>query len=260
MKVISKSEIDSYDTASHCDKHGDFEVRFTPHFRQDQFFVNEWCPKCANEAKKRKDEEERIKQEKFQEERLLSNKISSGVPKRNVSLKFDDFNCLNEKQSAVKNKVTNWLNKFNEDKSTCPSMIITGSVGTGKTMLCSCIINSITEPYSRKGRMIKLIDMIRKLKDTWRRDSERTEIEMIEHFSNIPLLIIDEVGMSFDSDTEKMFIFDVIDGRYQNKLPTIIISNLNIEGIKNSIGERVVDRLRDGGGVLVGCDWGSFRK
>ncbi len=73
------------------------------------------------------------------------------------------------------------------------------------------------------------------------------------------LLIIDEVGSQFGSDTEKLFIFEIIDGRYQEMKPTILISNLDINGIKESIGERCVDRLREGGGSMIAFNWESSR-
>jgi DNA replication protein DnaC len=72
-------------------------------------------------------------------------------------------------------------------------------------------------------------------------------------------LIIDEVGMQFGSDTEKMIIFDIIDGRYNNMLPTILISNLELSEVKELIGDRSIDRLREDGGVVVAMKWASNR-
>ena len=56
-----------------------------------------------------------------------------------------------------------------------------------------------------------------------------------------------------------MFVFDVIDGRYRNMLPTIIASNLNMDGIKECVGERCVDRMREDGGKVVAFDFESQR-
>jgi DNA replication protein DnaC len=72
-------------------------------------------------------------------------------------------------------------------------------------------------------------------------------------------LIIDEVGVQFGSDTEKMIVFDIIDGRYSNMLPTILISNLALPDVKELIGERAIDRLREDGGVVVAMKWDSNR-
>jgi len=101
--------------------------------------------------------------------------------------------------------------------------------------------------------------LVRSLKATWARDSETTEEKLINYYTKIDLLVVDEVGSQFGSDTEKLFIFDIIDGRYQNMKPTVLISNLDIDGIKDAIGERCVDRLREGGGMMVAFDWSSSR-
>ena len=88
---------------------------------------------------------------------------------------------------------------------------------------------------------------------------ELREAGLIEFYSRLDLLVIDEVGVQFGSDTEKMFMFDIIDGRYQEMKPTILISNLAIEGIKKLMGERIIDRLREDGGKAVSFDWPSYR-
>ncbi len=132
-----------------------------------------------------------------------------------------------------------------------------GGVGTGKTLLASAILDSLVDDY--RCEIIKLIDLVRELKATWSKDSENTEENLINYYSNLDLLIIDEVGAQFGSDTEKLFIFDIIDGRYQEMKPTVLISNLDINGIKESIGERCVDRLREGGGSMIAFNWESSR-
>ncbi|MFO1612062.1 hypothetical protein QOT38_29945, partial [Pseudomonas aeruginosa] len=54
-------------------------------------------------------------------------------------------------------------------------------------------------------------------------------------------------------------LFSVIDGRYQNLMPTIVISNLKAEELPGALGERCVDRLRENGGIAVRFDWPSKR-
>ena len=56
-----------------------------------------------------------------------------------------------------------------------------------------------------------------------------------------------------------MFVFDVINGRYEEELPTVIISNLDVAGVKEIIGDRCIDRLRQDGGKVIAFDWESQR-
>ena len=49
---------------------------------------------------------------------------------------------------------------------------------------------------------------------------------MVAGFIRPDLLILDEVGVQFGSETEKMILFEIINGRYEQLKPTIVISNL----------------------------------
>ncbi len=62
------------------------------------------------------------------------------------------------------------------------------------------------------------------------------------------------------SDNEQHILFNVIDGRYQNALPTIIISNLTVEGVASYLGARSMDWLPEGGGRELQFLWESYRR
>ena len=73
------------------------------------------------------------------------------------------------------------------------------------------------------------------------------------------MLVIEEVGVQFGSETEKLFLFEIIDGRYNKMKSTVMISNLNIQGVKECVGERCIDRLREDGGSVIAFDYESQR-
>jgi len=239
-----------------CIKHGDYEVKYTETF-QNKIWVFDHCMICVSEN----DRKDKIRKEKEDADRDIENKkqrrenarVNAGISKRNLYKTFDDYICTNEGQTKAKNDCVRYVESFPTDKS----MIMVGGVGTGKTLLASAILDALVDKYD--CWMIKTIDMIRRIKSTWSKDSEKSEEDVINHFIKVDLLIIDEVGSQFGSDTEKLFIFDIIDGRYQDMKPTILISNLDINGIKEVIGERCVDRLREGGGSMIAFDWKSSR-
>ena len=103
------------------------------------------------------------------------------------------------------------------------------------------------------------MNLIRMYRATWKKDCDYSESDVINELTTVDLLVLDEVGVQYGSDSEKMFVFDVIDGRYRNMLPTIIASNLNMDGIKECVGERCVDRMREDGGKVVAFDFESQR-
>ncbi|VFR32492.1 DNA replication protein DnaC [plant metagenome] len=101
---------------------------------------------------------------------------------------------------------------------------------------------------------------MRSIKDTYRRDSKENEADAIARLVEPDLLVLDEVGVQFGSETEKMYLFEIINGRYEALKPTIVISNLAKDALTEYLGERVVDRLREGGGRMVIFDWPSYRR
>jgi DNA replication protein DnaC len=42
----------------------------------------------------------------------------------------------------------------------------------------------------------------------------------------------------------------IIDGRYGNERPTILISNLTAGELTASLGDSITDRMRQGGGII----------
>jgi len=238
-----------------CEKHGVYDYRYMPF--NNKFMVSEYCSKCADEdsaERKLRDEKEKAERDaRRKKEWRERSRVNAGISKRNLYKTFNDYICTNEGQSKAKNDCERFVKEFPCEKS----MIMVGGVGTGKTLLASAMLDSLVD--NNRCEIIKVIDLIRHLKSTWNKDSESTEEDLIKHFVKLDLLILDEVGSQFGSDTEKLFIFDIIDGRYQDMKQTVLISNLDINGIKDVIGERCVDRLREGGGSMIAFDWKSSR-
>lgn len=239
-----------------CDKHGEYEARYMK-MTGGKAFVSRYCPECAKESKREEEEKEKQKRMEWARERKIKGLLSSGVSKRNLGKVFSSFRVDNDGQQ----KALAASKQFVSDvcsSNPANNMFFIGSVGTGKTHLASSVIQEL---YDKKSvRMIRVIELIRILKETWQRGSENTERDVIEHFGGIDVLILDEVGIQFGSETERMFMFDIINTRYDNMLPTILISNLDINNLKEILGEQAVDRLREDGGKVLVFNWESQRK
>jgi DNA replication protein DnaC len=78
-------------------------------------------------------------------------------------------------------------------------------------------------------------------------------------FAQVDLLILDEVGVQFGTEFEKVIITDIINRRYSDMRPTIIMSNLTSDELSEYLGARVVDRMYEGGGGVLAFDWESYR-
>jgi len=106
---------------------------------------------------------------------------------------------------------------------------------------------------------LSCLDMIRLVRETWRRDSERTERDVLKLLGQrIDLLVIDEIGVQYGTDGEQTIVFEIIDRRYAEMRPTVLITNQDKQGFIGFVGERVADRLRQTHDWIP-FDWPSYR-
>ena len=191
------------------------------------------------------------------------------IPERYKFKTFDDFELAKdrdvfEKQSFVKKACLDIAAGLNRT-----GLIMCGKNGTGKTLLCSIILQAVIRSNpeieaayfglkSPKRLFTEAIKMVRMIKSSWTKGSTYSEQQAIEYFTKPTLLVIDELGVQYGSPVEAQFITEIINDRYNQNKPTILSGNLTINEIRDLIGDRVIDRFREGGKVLV-FDWDSYR-
>jgi len=140
----------------------------------------------------------------------------------------------------------------------CPLFLI-GPPGVGKTHLAAGIVRHVVlDTGGWTARMLSAREMVRKIRSSWRRDAEQTEEAVINEHACAGLLVVDELGLS-GSESELALLFDVLDQRYQRRLPVVLLSNLPMPDLRSTLGDRLFDRMREGSQVLA-CQWPSHRK
>lgn len=185
-------------------------------------------------------------------------RFKAGITKRLNGVTLNDFKINCNESSRAFAMCNEYLLKV-KDKTPVGGLILIGRCGTGKTMLASGMIEGLG--YSNfTSRMRTISSLVLELKESWRNDSQVSESELIQFYTNhVDFLVIDEIGCQRNSDTESLLLFNILDGRYNNMLPTVLVSNLSLQDFKNSIGERCYDRLKDDGGKIVAFNWESLR-
>lgn len=221
------------------------------------------CPECMKEQQDAQREQEAIEQRermmmnrKLHTEKLLG---ASGIPPRYLTRTFDNYRAESNKQERVLKAVQFYADTICGEKPTGAGLILAGRPGTGKTHLACALAAHAIHEKDMSPIFVTASKMIRKIRETYRRDAEHTEQEVINHLRDADLLVIDEVGIQRGTESEEHLLFEVINERNAFFKPTVLISNLNAAEMKAYIGERAMDRMREGGGKFISFDWDSYR-
>lgn len=237
-----------------CEKHGLYESLFV----RNEYWTG--CPSCSTEERERQAKEaEALRQKEFRERRAAQLLGRAAIPQRFSDRRLSNYAPQCEQAKKALAVAQAYADSFELILETGSSLIFCGGVGTGKTHLAVGIAHEVLAK-DKAAVFTSVMGAVRAVKETYSRDSQKSEGEVIKGFIWPDLLVLDEVGVQFGSDTEKLILFEIINGRYEAMKPTILISNLAKDALASFIGERAFDRLREGGGKLVAFDWPSYRK
>lgn len=249
----SKFEMTERFESSSCDEHGDYQQKITLLMGRE---IKTRCPEC-----------QRIQSEKYAAEKLAAEEIEKqarierrlnavGIPHRFRGKVFSNYIADTSSKKKALETANAFADNFQDHFERGTTAIFSGTPGTGKSHLALAIASQIMDRYT--AFYINALDAIRMVRDTWRRDSDQSETEVLKTFGEIDLLIIDEVGNQYGSEGEQVIMFDIINRRYRDMMPTILLSNLGQKGLKEYLGDRSFDRLREDG-IWVAFDWESYR-
>lgn len=217
------------------------------------------CAACtqAAEAKAKAAEEAKLREARKAQWELRIG--SAGIPERFQTRSLKSFVAETPAQASALQFAVEYADDFDQVLKTGRCALFVGKPGTGKTHLAVGIALRIMHRDNRTALFTTVQRAIRRIKDTWARDSEQTETQVIKSMTFPDLLILDEVGVQFGSKFEKDMLFDILNERYEKRRPTILLSNESEGDVREYLGARVFDRLREDGGDMIPFDWESWR-
>ncbi|WP_145012371.1 ATP-binding protein [Pseudomonas oryzihabitans] len=186
--------------------------------------------------------------------------IRSGVTERFKACTFDSFMARSKEQAHALSVCQAYAAEFPARYQAGQCLLMLGNVGTGKTHLASAVVQQVIRRHRAQAVIVSASSIFRAAKAAMSRTATFTEENVLAELAGFDLLVVDEVGASKGSDWEVALLHEVIDRRYQGVRPTIVISNLDRQGMQDYIGARAMDRLRQGGGELIGFTWNSERR
>lgn len=243
--------------ADTCRDHGAYQSR--------NLFGEKWtmCPKCADVKLAARDAQEAKEAEaarKVEAAARWEARIGmAGIPARFRDRTLGSYIANSDIQRKALDFAKQYADEFDEVLKTGRCALFVGKPGTGKTHLATGIALAAMANWNASTLFTTTMRALRRVKDTWVRGSVETESEAIEALVFPDLLILDEVGIQFGSDTERMILFDVLNARYESRKPSLLLSNLMVAEVRDFLGERIFDRLREDGGKVIVFDWPSHR-
>lgn len=257
------SEIDGVtmtETIENCPKHGEFKKWERQLTVMGSFKTKTICPGCAKDEVARIEdliEKRKVDIKKTRIENLLN---WAEIPRRFESCSFDNYIPGNKTAERNLKICKAYADKWADRYKNGGGVVMVGLPGTGKNHLAVSIMKEVITKHQGYALLTSVNKIIREFRGTWSKDSTESEDDVIKKFSEPHLLVIDEVGVQYGSESEKLIIFEIINNRYEDMLPTILISNETRERLVEILGERVIDRMKDGGGCELVFDWESYRK
>ena len=135
------------------------------------------------------------------------------------------------------------------------SLLLQGATGIGKTHLCLAIARGVTEQgfgvvYGSVGPLIRRLEA-----EHFGREQGDSEGQLI----SCDLLVLDDLGMEFDTPFSRACLYNVLNARLLEGRPTVVSTNLSISAMKERYGDQIASRI-SGGFVPLLCVGNDIRQ
>ncbi len=132
-------------------------------------------------------------------------------------------------------------------------LVLTGPSGSGKTHLAAAIANRCIE-RQQTAFFIVVADLLDHLRAAYSPSSEIAYDDLFEQVRNVPVLVLDDLGGQSSTPWAQEKLFQVINHRYNNSLPTVV----TVRGPMARLDESLRTRLEASDGRSTVLQLGHF--
>ena len=175
----------------------------------------------------------------------------NGISKKYSGITLEKITHVKGQENAI--SIANRFLANYAKNSQIKGFALGGGVGSGKTFIVAALVNQFCELWLKKvtdyekseavaGRLkakapIRFISHIELL------ESLKSNSELITKYKKAKIFVIDDLGAARNTEWAEERLFEIIDFRYNEELPTIFTTNLTSEELKEKISNRIYDRL-----------------
>lgn len=199
--------------------------------------LREYCDACQDGQSRRK-RDDRTRQMSRSWQSALRIRRMFGESKIPKEYQRHQWRAL-PKPNAVR-QASDWL----DDPGEHPWLFLHGEPGRGKTTILYGIASEIVKMRSEAVLCRPMPDLLSDIRSTWNPNNPNEETDLIKLVKSVPWLFIDELGAEIPKDWVGERLYQILNHRHDEHLPTVLASNLGPSKMLDHLGERLWGRVK----------------
>jgi DNA replication protein DnaC len=229
------------EVAGECEKHGACSVLVHVKYGSGWY-----CPICREDHDRAEGEARALRE---RAERMVR---TAQLPER---YQHERFEARTPAQKQVRATARAFRDTVVASRGWCVLLQV-GMTGTGKSLLACELSRSLLDA-SLQVRYCTANQMLSEIQAAYSQEGKTEESE-VRRFSRYDVLVLDEIDAIRSSENAVLLLTEVVNRRYNARLPIIAISNQPIERLAKFVGDRVFSRLQENS-LLCAHDWEDQR-
>ena len=211
-----------------------------------------YCDMCKDEQDvivREKEDQDRVEKEEALRQHRYNNPDLAGcnIPKKYADCSLDGF--------KGNDKLVGACSKYYGG-----GMVLYGNTGCGKTHLAVSLMREMARVGDKQQWFETVPDLLLKIRSSFRDGASETEDKIVDRYSTIPLLVLDDLGSEKATEFAITTLYIILDRRDREMLDTIITTNLSLEEIGGRLSARIASRLSGMKNIKINMpDWRKKR-